>query len=162
MLKDIRNMKYGEINEAEDKFVIAHQKMRLNEEEERKPNEYETANNAGYEDSDAVPYAKDDDVYTTSVESAKSGFSAKFPEKNPVLYYPSEDDVVMSGTIPAINAKFRFSHKDSTGQGCYIWVDSLQLTTEVLNILNKVLGVYKNWKDSLNKIDDLKPMSMEK
>lgn len=149
MLNNIRSLKDGSLNENTSSMNSF--KIKLNEDIDN-----DTA-------EDAVPYAKDDDIYTTSTESAKSGFSAKFPESNPVLYYPSEDDVVMSGTIPSLkNAKFRFSHKDSTGQGCYIWVDSLQLTDEVLGTLNKVLGVFKNWKDSLNKIDDLRPMSMEK
>lgn len=151
MLHSIRNYKYGELKEEEDKFVNAHSKMLLKED----------VNDDESDAQDAVPYSKNDDIYSNSVEAAKNGFSAKFPDPNPVLYYPAENDVVVSGQIPSLkNAKFRFSYKDSGEQGCYIWVDSLQLTTDVLTTLNKVMGVFKNWKDSLNKIDDLKPLSM--
>ena len=66
----------------------------------------------------------------------------------------------MSGTIGDMNdAKFQFRYKDSSGNGCYVWVDPLQLTDETIKKLSVINGVYKNWKNDLASAEDIKPMS---
>ena len=47
------------------------------------------------------------------------------------------------------NLKFQFRYKDSSGQGCYIWAEGLQLTDDNVKKINKIQGFYKNWKDDI-------------
>ena len=94
-------------------------------------------------------------------QTAKTQFGADFSQSdNPMLYYPKDGDVTLSGTIGDMNdAKFQFRYKDSSGNGCYVWVDPLQLTDETIKKLSVINGVYKNWKNDLASAEDIKPMS---
>lgn len=70
----------------------------------------------------------------------------------PLIFYKNDGDLVFSGKIPDMNGlKFQFRLKDSSGNGCYIWVDGLQLTDDNLLKINRIQGFYKNWKDDLIK-----------
>lgn len=74
------------------------------------------------------------------------------PESNPLVYYPATEDVVFSGKIPNKgNMIFQFRLVDRTGEGCYIWVENLSLTEDVLKTLNKLRGYYLNWKEKWQK-----------
>lgn len=70
------------------------------------------------------------------------------PESSPLIYIPSDGNLVFSGTIPSLNnLKWQFSLKDSDGLGLFIWADGFRLTKENIEILNKLQGHYLNWKD---------------
>jgi hypothetical protein len=86
------------------------------------------------------------------------------PLSAPLVYIPSENNLVFSGTIPSLNnLKWQFKLKDSDGTGLFIQTDNnsdeletsgknsnkypgLRLSEENLKKLNKLLGHYKNWK----------------
>ena len=114
-------------------------------------------------DADSVPYSTQDELLTSSVEAAKQQFGADFSNiKTPMLYYPADGDIVLSGEISQLNnAKFQFRYKDPTNEGCFVWLDAIQLTENNLNVLKKIYGVYKNWKNELDTTDDKKPMGMK-
>ena len=96
-------------------------------------------------------------------QTAKTQFGADFSQSDkPMLYYPKDGDVTLSGTISDMNdAKFQFRYKDSSGNGCYVWVSPLQLTDEVIKKLSVINGVFKNWKNDLSSAEDIKPMSLK-
>lgn len=110
--------------------------------------------------TDAIPYTKQDELYNSVIETCKTQFGADFSKnQTPMLYFPEGEDVKVSGDIPLMNnAKFQFSFKDS--EGCQVWVDPLKLTDETLDKMRLILGVYKNWKQEVQKYGDYKPMSI--
>lgn len=68
------------------------------------------------------------------------------PAESPLIYMPSNGNMIFSGTIPSLNnLKWQFVLKNNTGDGCFIWADGLILNKENLMILNKLQGFYKNW-----------------
>lgn len=115
------------------------------------------------EKTDGVPYTSNDELMSSSIEAAKTQFGADFSNhETPMLYYPQDGDVILSGTIPSLNnAKFQYRYKDSSGMGCYFWSDSLILNDENLTKVSRILGVFKNWKSDLEKSEDIKPMSLK-
>lgn len=115
------------------------------------------------EKTDGVPYTSNDELMSSSIEAAKTQFGADFSNhETPMLYYPQDGDVILSGTIPSLNnAKFQYRYKDSSGMGCYFWSDSLILNDENLTKVSRILGVFKNWKADLEKSEDIKPMSLK-
>lgn len=115
------------------------------------------------DDVDAVPYSMQDEIMSNITQTAKTQFGADFSQsKNPMLYYPKDGDVTLSGTISSMNdAKFQFRYKDSSGNGCYVWVSPLQLTDETIRKLSIINGVFKNWKNDLASAEDIKPMSLK-
>jgi hypothetical protein len=121
---------------------------------------YKDQNSTEDDNSDAVPYTMQDELMANITQTAKTQFGADFSQsKTPMLYYPKDGDVVLSGTISDMNdAKFQFRFKDSTGSGCYVWVSPLQLTDETINKLSVINGVFKNWKKELSGVEDIKPM----
>lgn len=112
---------------------------------------------------DGVPYTANDELMQSSLETAKTQFGADFSEhKTPMIYYPQDGDVILSGTIPSLdNSKFQYRFKDSSGMGCYFWTEGLMLNDENLKKISRVLGVFKNWKSDLEKSEDIKPMSLK-
>lgn len=125
----------------------------------RESQEYENVN----ESSEAVPYTQEDEQYTSMLQMCKTQFGANFSStENPMLYYPSTGEVVIFGEIPKLGeAKFQFRSKDSSGNGCYLFLTPVQLTDENIRTMNIVLGVYKNWREELLKNDDNRPMSVK-
>lgn len=123
----------------------------------------EAKTNPDYEqDTDGIPYSTEDNVLSSAIDAAKQQFGANFENiKAPMLYYPSDGDIVFSGEINSLNdAKFQFRYKDPDGEGCFVWVNPLHLTESNLNVLRKVYGTFKNWKQQLDTSDDKKPMGM--
>lgn len=109
---------------------------------------------------DAVPYSAQDTLMTNTLASAKQEFGADFNEiKNPMLYYPSDGDITLSGVIPEMNdAKFQFRFKVGDGAGCYIWSNPyLPISDKTIKTLSKVNGVCKNWRDEISKSEDCRP-----
>jgi hypothetical protein len=74
--------------------------------------------------------------------------NAGSPAESPLIYMPSNGNLVFSGTIPSLNnLKWQFSLKDSDGTGLFIWSEEgLRLNKENLATLNKLHGHYQNWK----------------
>lgn len=109
---------------------------------------------------EAVPYTAQDTLMTNTLQSAKQEFGADFNQiKNPMLYYPADGDITLSGLIPELNdAKFQFRYKVGDGAGCYIWANPyLPISDKTIQVLGKVNGVCKNWRDEISKSEDCKP-----
>lgn len=112
------------------------------------------------QDADTVPYTSQDTLMTNTLESAKQEFGADFNKiKNPMLYYPKDGDITLSGIIPEMNdAKFQFRYKVGDGAGCYVWSNPyLPISDKTIQLLSKVNGVCKNWRDEISKSEDCKP-----
>lgn len=113
------------------------------------------------EDNDGIPYSQGDEIMSNSMETCKTQFGADFSKHNdpcPMLYYPADGDVVLSGTVPSLNnAKFQFRFKDSSF-GCYLWSNSLVLNDDNIKKLSRINGVYKNWCQELETSEDIKPI----
>lgn len=139
--------------EAFDRINTSNIKKVLNEEDYSKN-----------EQTDAVPYSQNDEIMVDSMETAKTQFGADFTDHNnpsPMLYYPADGDITLSGTIPGLNnAKFQFRYKDSSF-GCYLWVDSLILNDDNVKKISVVNGVYKNWVKNLQTVEDNKPIGFK-
>lgn len=112
------------------------------------------------ETPDAVPYSAQDTLMTNVLASAKQEFGADFNEiKNPMLYYPEDGDITLSGVIPEMNdAKFQFRYKVGDGAGCYVWSNPyMPISDKTIQTLSKVNGVCKNWRDEISKSEDCRP-----
>lgn len=70
------------------------------------------------------------------------------PAESPLVYMPSNGNLIFSGVIPSLNnLKWQFSLKDSDGTGLFIWSEEgLRLNKENMQTLNKLHGHYLNWK----------------
>ena len=125
-------------------------------------NEEETQQESG-SSLEAIPYTSNDDMLAKMTNEAKTIFGADFTKsKTPLLYYPKDGDVTLTGEINSLNnAKFQFRLNSSSESGIILWVESLPITDNVVTILNKMNGAGKNWKNELNAIGkgDLKPVS---
>lgn len=137
------------------KSLDAFRNIRINEDLAR-------GGNDDAESTDAVPYTQQDELMTSIMETAKSQFGADFSNaKTPMLYYPKDGDVTLSGEIPGLGGeiKFQFKYKDASGNGCFIWCNYMVLSDETVKKLAVIHGVYKNWKEELSTAEDIKPMS---
>ena len=109
---------------------------------------------------DAIPYTSQDTLMTNVLAAAKQEFGADFNTiKNPMLYYPSDGDITLSGIIPEMNdAKFQFRYKVGDGAGCYVWSNPyMPISDKTIQTLSKVNGVCKNWRDEISKSEDSRP-----
>lgn len=149
-------MKEDSIYDIMERFRKAERKLSsLNEEDKN--------NMKQEQESETVPYTTQDEILNNSVNAAKQQFGANFEKiKTPMTYNTLDGDIIMNGEIsPLRDAKFQFRYKDPTSEGCFVWVEPLQLTDENLNTLKKIYGTFKNWKHELDTIDDKKPISMK-
>lgn len=94
-------------------------------------------------------------VRVAQEESIKKTIGDVTLKQDALKYYPNIHDVVMNGELTGIGAAFQFRYKDPSGDGCYIWVDGLQLTDENLKTIQKVRDAFLNWKQSLVEDGDL-------
>ena len=117
----------------------------------------EDKNNNG----DGVPYTDQDELYKYTIESTRQQFGADYSKsKTPMLYFPKDGDVTLSGEIPSLNnATFHYRYTEENG--CYLWVNNLSLTDDVLEKVKRILGVYKNWRNEINQSGDRKPISYQ-
>jgi hypothetical protein len=111
---------------------------------------------------ETVPYTKNDELLSSITQTCKERFGANFTKsKTPMLYYPKDGDVTLTGEISSLNnAVFQFRYKDSTGNGCYLWIEPVNISDETIRIMSIINGIYKNWKNELSTSEDIKPMSM--
>ena len=114
------------------------------------------------EPKEAVPYSQQDELYKNSLQPCRTQFGADFSKlKNPMLYYP-DGDITLSGVIPSLNnAKFQYRFLEPSGNGCFLWLDSIQLTDDTINRISKIYGVYKNWRQQLYTTEDNKPLKLK-
>lgn len=115
------------------------------------------------DDKGAVPYTNQDEMLKNSLQPCRTQFGADFSKlKNPMLYYPQDGDITLSGVIPSLNnAKFQYRYLEPSGNGCFLWLDSIQLTDDTINRINKIYGVYKNWRQQLSTSEDNKPLKLK-
>jgi hypothetical protein len=128
--------------------------LRILRESEMKPVKPDT------QSADAIPYTAQDTLMTNVLAAAKQEFGADFNTiKNPMLYYPEDGDITLSGVIPEMNdAKFQFRYKVGDGAGCYLWSNPyLPISDKTIQTISKVNGVCKNWRDEISKSEDSKP-----
>ncbi len=56
-----------------------------------------------------------------------------------LVVYPKDNDVIFNGSITSLNGlKFQFRYNDQSG-GLYIWSDSVLLTKDTIDKLNKLV-----------------------
>lgn len=76
-------------------------------------------------------------------------------ESNPLVFYPKSGNLVFTGSIPNLSGlRFQFSLNDVTNAP-YIFVDGLALTEDVLTILQRLSGHFKNWSEEWQSSTDL-------
>ena len=76
-------------------------------------------------------------------------------ESNPLVFYPKSGNLVFTGSIPNLSGlRFQFSLNDVTNAP-YIFVDGLALTEDVLTILQRLSGHFKNWAEEWQASTDL-------
>lgn len=111
---------------------------------------------------DTIPYTTNDELLNSITQVCKDRFGANFTKsKTPMLYYPKDGDITLTGEISSLNnAVFQFRYKDSSGNGCYVWLDPIHLSDDTIKTLSVINGVYKNWKNELSTSEDIKPMSL--
>lgn len=149
----------------ETKLIYDCFRAALNEAVEReKPiNEASKSQDEYRSGEEAIPYTMQDELMASSIETCKKQLGADFEGyETPMLYYPKDGDVVLSGQTSGLNnAKFQFRLKDPTGEGCFVWMEPLQLTESNLNQLKVMYGVFKNWKRDLETAEDKKPIGTD-
>lgn len=125
----------------------------------------ESDNNIGQKDGNegAVPYTNQDEMLKNSLQPCRTQFGADFSKlKSPMLYYTEDGDITLSGVIPSLNnAKFQYRYLEPSGNGCFLWVDGIQLTDDTISRINKIYGVYKNWRQQLSTSEDNKPLALK-
>ena len=76
-------------------------------------------------------------------------------DENALVYYGKNKDLVLTGKINSLSLTFQFRFNDPSGEGCYIWVNALQLTDTNNRTLGKVRDAFVNWKNALIQDGDL-------
>jgi hypothetical protein len=73
----------------------------------------------------------------------------------------SVSNLIFSGVIPSLkNLKFQFVLQTDSQFGCFIWADSLVLTKDNMETLQKLYGFYMNWREEWNmEVTDLEKMA---
>ena len=69
-------------------------------------------------------------------------------------YYPKADDLTLNGEIPSLNLKFQFRFSDPSGDGLYIWCESMQLTETNARTIGKIRDAFSNWRNSIVQDND--------
>lgn len=127
-------------------------------------NEAENETNNDSNDKEGVPYTQQDELLQTSLQTAKEQFGADFTKsEHPMFYYKQDGDVTLSGEIPSLNnSVFQFRYKDPSGCGCFFWTKGqIILSDENIKKLQKINGVYKNWKQELSTAEDIRPTELK-
>lgn len=83
------------------------------------------------------------------VKKQMQGLQIKFAE-NSVYFYPDDEDIIMTFIIMDLNKMVvNFKLNDSTGQGCYITCENVQMTDENAKNLQKIKYAFDAWKENL-------------
>ena len=83
------------------------------------------------------------------------------------LYYPKDNDVTVNFSVSDMNnAKIQMRLNDSSGNGIYVWMDSVQLNDTNIVKIQHIKTSYDNWRSSLIKdgtiLDDIQKLSKNK
>ena len=70
-------------------------------------------------------------------------------------YYPQIDNIVLNGSIDSLGITFQFKYRDSSGDGCYLWADGVQLSQENTTTIDKIRSAFENWRQSIEKDGEL-------
>ena len=129
------------------------EKKKLNEENNKNAFNDDTHNRA-FRITKSTPQFGD--VRTSQEESLLKtiGEQVKFDDDS-LIYYPDADDLVFNGAIPSMNTTFQFRLNDSSGRGCYLFCDGLQMTDENSRNIGKILDGFLNWRQGLIEDGDL-------
>lgn len=101
------------------------------------------------------------DVRTSQEDMIRKTISDNISlDEDALKFYPNvggsqTDDITLSGKIPSLNLSFQFRYQDTSGDGCYIWAESLQLTETNARTIGKIRDAFSNWKDSITQDGDL-------
>lgn len=76
-------------------------------------------------------------------------------EEDALMFYPESKNMVLSGKINSLNAFFQFNFNDTSGDGCYLWTNALQLTDTNTRTIGKLRDAFVNWKTTLLQNSDL-------
>ena len=74
---------------------------------------------------------------------------------NALTFYPKSKQLILVGRIDFMNIAFEFRYNDSSGEGCYIWANAIQLTDTNSRTLGKIRDAFVNWKNNLIQNRDL-------
>lgn len=105
--------------------------------------------------TDAIPVTDEPKFGNKTLSTQKEEFRSVIKSNvefsnNPLIYYPNDHDLVFAGTITDLsNLKWQFRLNDPSGDGCYIWVDGIQLSDDNLKKINLIKNYYVNWKNKL-------------
>ena len=108
-----------------------------------------------------VPYSQQDELLQSSVNSTREQFGADYSNiKTPMFFYREDGDITLSGEIPSLSkeTRFQFSYKN----GCSLWSGNseIKLDDDKSTKISRIYGVYKNWKQEIDRMADKKPMGM--
>lgn len=94
------------------------------------------------------------DVRTSQEETfiKTVGENVKFTEDS-LIYYPKDNNLKFYGEIPSLGMSFEFNYNET--DGCYISVNSIQLTEANYQIIGKIRNAFVNWKKTLLESGDL-------
>lgn len=131
------------IRESNDKFT---HKSLITEEEDKNTNSFPiTKNTPQFGD---VRESQEQALIKTIGESIEL-------DENALVYYANNKDLVLTGKINSLSLTFQFRFNDPSGDGCYIWANSLQLTDTNNRTLGKIRDAFVNWKTALIQDGDL-------
>lgn len=110
--------------------------------------------------NDAFPITKNTPQFGDVRESQEQALVKTIGESielddNALVYYGKNKDLVLTGKINSLSLTFQFRFNDPSGEGCYIWVNALQLTDTNNRTLGKVRDAFVNWKNALIQDGDL-------
>lgn len=111
--------------------------------------------NEASEGKDSIPITDEPKFGQKTLSNQKESFKKVIKgnvvfSDNPLIYYPKDKDLVFAGSISDLNnLKWQFRLNDPSGDGCYIWVEALQMSDDNLRKINLIKNYYTNWKNKL-------------
>ena len=150
----IREANFNKGNLENDDNQPEEDDLEITDDGEDNGNEYNEIDNSRGEDG--IPITDDsrfgNKIMTTQMNAIRKVLkqNVTFPD-NPLIFYPETKNLIFTGEIPDLNnLKWQFSLNDSSGRGCYIYVQNLQLTDENVKTINLLKNYYENWKNELS------------
>ena len=132
----------------------------IRENNEKKINKTLLKEENGQPKGDTFPITKNTPQFGDVRESQEQALVKTIGESielddNALVYYAKNKDLVLTGKINSLSLTFQFRFNDPSGEGCYIWVNALQLTDTNNRTLGKVRDAFVNWKNTLIQDGDL-------
>lgn len=119
-----------------------------------------STSNSPTENQNGYPITKSNPQFSDVRESQEQGIIKTLGEnvefsENALMFYPTNNDIVLTGKINALNLAFQFRYNDPSGDGCYLWANALQLTETNNRTIGKIRDAFVNWKNNLIQDGDL-------